>query len=226
VWAHPGPSVWGQDHYGVIRKLHPRRAATRGVLLGRLRSYEHRGSARQTGLRPCVRSRSFSERAAPQLVVVGRPAKQGFAHMKPGSLGCVSTGQARVWVADGTARVVRGPAPGGRGDGPGDQATAPGDQATVRELHNNQDVTPRTQDGRDVTPWTAQRQDVTPRLGASNRCTTEVCLSPHTEVCLVAYAAVWVSPHGGLSGIGRCRVLLRLACNAVIHSNPKCCRWA
>jgi hypothetical protein len=82
-----------------------------------------------------VRSRSFSERAAPQLVVVGRPAKQGFAHMKPGSLGCVSTGQARVWVADGTARVVRGPAPGGRGDGPGDQATAPGDQATVRAAH-------------------------------------------------------------------------------------------
>jgi hypothetical protein len=42
----------GQGHYGVIRKLHPRRAATRGVLLGRLRSYERRGSARQTGLRP------------------------------------------------------------------------------------------------------------------------------------------------------------------------------
>jgi hypothetical protein len=42
-----------RSHYGVIRKLHPRRAATRGVLLGRLRSYERRGSARQTGLRPC-----------------------------------------------------------------------------------------------------------------------------------------------------------------------------
>jgi hypothetical protein len=52
--------VWGQGHYGVIRKLHPRRAATRGVRLGRLRSYERRGSARQTGLRPCVRSPSFS----------------------------------------------------------------------------------------------------------------------------------------------------------------------
>jgi hypothetical protein len=60
VRAHPGPTDWGQDHYGVIRKLHPNRAATRGVLLGRLRSYERRGSARQTGLRPCVRSRSFS----------------------------------------------------------------------------------------------------------------------------------------------------------------------
>jgi hypothetical protein len=53
VRAHPGPTDWGQGHYGVIRKLHPRGAATRGVLLGRLRSYEHRGSARQTGLRPC-----------------------------------------------------------------------------------------------------------------------------------------------------------------------------
>jgi SAM-dependent methyltransferase len=28
----------GQDHYGGVRKLHPRRAATRGVLLGRLRA--------------------------------------------------------------------------------------------------------------------------------------------------------------------------------------------
>jgi hypothetical protein len=51
--------VWGQGHYGVIRKLHPSRVATRGVLLARLRSYERRGSARQTGLRPCVRSGSF-----------------------------------------------------------------------------------------------------------------------------------------------------------------------
>jgi hypothetical protein len=62
VRAHPGPSVSGHGDYGVIRKLHPRRAATRGVRLGRLRSYERRGSARQTGLRPCVRSGSFSKR--------------------------------------------------------------------------------------------------------------------------------------------------------------------
>jgi hypothetical protein len=53
VRAHPGPSGRGQDHYGVIRKLHPSRVATRGVLLETLRSYERRGSSRQTGLRPC-----------------------------------------------------------------------------------------------------------------------------------------------------------------------------
>jgi hypothetical protein len=62
VWAHPGPTGWGQGHYGVIRKLHPRRASTRSVLLGGPHSYEHRGSARQTGLRPCEGLGSFSER--------------------------------------------------------------------------------------------------------------------------------------------------------------------
>jgi hypothetical protein len=76
VWAHPGPRVWDDDHYGDVRKLHPSRASTRGVLLERLRSYEHRGSARQTGLRPsCLALNRASPMRAFLIVLEGLRAR-------------------------------------------------------------------------------------------------------------------------------------------------------